>query len=194
MVVQRDGVGVEQGKALALLVHLGQALDHEPLHDAVAGVLRVGAHTGHKAHMVNGVIDVHLQRVDRELGDKVFAVKAAQYIGAFQHGKLGLLDLIVLPAGGGQLFFGDLKGVPQQGVILIDIIGLKIANCIIFGGIHGDLPLFFARRFAEQFYYTPGAETPARKYFHKKRRKPARKTPHLLENAARPDFCIEPLF
>ena len=88
VVVQRDGVGVEQGKALALLVHLGQALDHEPLHDAVAGVLRVGTHTGHKAHMVNGVVDVHLQRVDRELRDKVFSVKAAQHVRALQHGDI----------------------------------------------------------------------------------------------------------
>ena len=49
-------------------------------------------------------------------------------------------------------------------------------------------------RGAEQLYYTPGAETPARKYFHKKSCKPARKTLHLLEKAARTDFCIEPLF
>jgi hypothetical protein len=54
--------------------------------------------------------------------------------------------------------------------------------------------LSFFRRFAEQLYYTPGAETPARKYFHKKSCKPARKTPHFLEKAARTDFCIEPLF
>ena len=137
VVVQRDGVGVMQGEALALLVHLGQALDHQPLHDAVAGVLRVGAHTGDEADVVHRVVDVHLQRVDRELGDKVLAVKAAQHVGALQHGELGLLDLVVLPAGGGQLLLGHLKGVPQQGVILIEIIGLKIAVCIIFGGIHG---------------------------------------------------------
>ena len=65
--VQRDGVGVEQGEALAILVHLGQSLDHQPLHDAVAGVLRVGTHAGHKAYVIYRVVDVHFQRVDREL-------------------------------------------------------------------------------------------------------------------------------
>ena len=67
VMVQRDGVGVEQGKALALLVHLGQSLDHQPLHDTVAGVLRVGTHAGHKAYVIYRVVDVHFQRVDREL-------------------------------------------------------------------------------------------------------------------------------
>ena len=168
MMVQRDGVGVQQGKALALLVHLGQTLDHQPFHDAVAGVLRVGAHAGDKAHMVHGIVDVHLQRVDRELGDKAFAVKAAQHIGAFQHRELGLLDLVVLPAGGGQLFFGDLKGIPQQGVILIDIIGLKIADCIIFGGIHGVLPLFFQAVCRTALLYTR-SQNPGKEIFPQKK-------------------------
>ena len=146
VMVQRDGVGVEQGEALALLVHLGQSLDHQPLHDAVAGVLWVGTHAGHKAYVIYRVVDVHFQRVDRELRDEVFAVKAAQHIGAFQHRKLGLLDLVVLPAGGGKLFLGHLKGIAQQGVILIEIVGLKITVCIILGRVHDRLPLCFQRR------------------------------------------------
>ena len=91
--------------------------------------------------MVNGVIDVHLQRVDRELGDKVFSVKAAQHVRALQHGELGLLDLVVLPSGGGELIFRDLKGIAQKGVVLVQIIGLQITICIIFGRIHAKLPL-----------------------------------------------------
>ena len=156
MMVQRDGIGIQQGKALALLVHLGQPLDHQPLHDAVAGVLRVGAYAGDEAHMVHGVVDVHLQRVDCELGHQTVPIEAAQHVGTFQHRELGLLDLIVLPAGGGQLFFRDLEGIAQKRVVLVQIIGLQITICIIFGRIHAKLPLFCGQRVAEQFYYTPG--------------------------------------
>ena len=34
-----------------------------------------------------------------------------QHIGAFQHRELGLLDLVVLPAGGGKLFRSVFKGI-----------------------------------------------------------------------------------
>ena len=67
MMIQRDRIWVEQREGLALFVHLRQPLDHQVLHNAVAGVLRVGADAGHKAHMVDGIVDVHLQRVDCEL-------------------------------------------------------------------------------------------------------------------------------
>ena len=67
MMVQRDGIRVEQREGFALLVHLGQALDHQLFHDALPGVLRVGADAGDKADMVHRIVDVHLQRVDRKL-------------------------------------------------------------------------------------------------------------------------------
>ena len=92
--------------------------------------------------MVHRVVDIHFQGVDRKLGHKAVTVKAAQHICTLQHGEFGLFDLIVLPAGGSKLFFGDLKGVPQQGVILVQIVGLQITHGIIFGGIHEKLPLF----------------------------------------------------
>ncbi len=119
MMVQRDGIRVEQREGFSLLVHLGQTLDHQLFHDALPGVLRVGADAGDKADMVHRIVDVHLQRVDRKLRDEVFAIEAAQHIGALQHRELGLLDLIVLPAGGGQFLFRDLKSIPQQRVVLV---------------------------------------------------------------------------
>ena len=62
-------------------------------------------------------------------------------VRALQHGKLGLLDLVVFPSGGGELIFRDLKGIAQKGVVLVQIIGLQITICIIFGRIHAKLPL-----------------------------------------------------
>ena len=72
---------------------------------------------------------------DMRLGDEQKTVRA------LQHGELGLLDLVVLPSGGGELIFRDLKGVTQKGVVLVQIIGLQITICIIFGRIHAKLPL-----------------------------------------------------
>ena len=58
-------------------------------------------------------MDVHIQRIDGELRDELALVEAAPDVGAFQDGELGLLDVLVLP---------DLEGVPQQTVILIEIL------------------------------------------------------------------------
>ena len=121
-------------------MHLGQALDHQLFHDALAGVFRVGADAGNKADMVHRIVDVHLQRVDCELGNEGVPIEAAQHIGAFQHREFRLLDLIVLPAGRGQLFLRDLKGVAEQGVVLIQILGFQIAGLIMFGGVHHKTP------------------------------------------------------
>ena len=140
MMVQRDGIRVEQREGFALLVHLGQALDHQLFHDALPGVLRVGADAGDKADMVHRIVDVHLQRVDRKLRDEVFAIEAAQHIGALQHRELGLLDLIVLPAGGGQFLFRDLKSIPQQRVVLVQILRFEVAGGIMFCGVHDNAP------------------------------------------------------
>ena len=139
--VQRNAVWVEQGEGFALLVHLGQALDHQVLHNALPGVLRVGADTGDKAHMVDRIVDVHFQRIDGKLGHQRVSIKAAQHIGAFQHRKLGLLDLVVLPAGGGKLFFCDLKGVAEQCVVLIQILRFQITGQIMVCGVHTNTPV-----------------------------------------------------
>ena len=140
MMVQRDGIRVEQREGFSLLVHLSQALDHQLFHDALPGVFRVSADTGDKADMVHRIVDVHLQRVDRKLRDEVFAIEAAQHIGALQHRELGLLDLIVLPAGGGQFLFRDLKSIPQQRVVLVQILRFEVAGGIMFCGVHDNVP------------------------------------------------------
>ena len=141
MMVQRNAVRVKQGEGFALFVHLGQALDHQVLHNALPGVLRVGADTGDKAHMVDRIVDVHFQRIDGKLGHQRVSIKAAQYIGTFQHRELGLLDLIVLPACGSQLFFRDLKGVAEQCVVLIQILRFQITGQIMVCGVHTNTPV-----------------------------------------------------
>ena len=90
--------------------------------------------------MVHRIVDVHLQRVDCELRNEGVPIEAAQHIGAFQHREFRLLDLIVLPAGRVQLFLRDLKGVAEQGVVLIQILGFQIAGLIMFGGVHRKTP------------------------------------------------------
>ena len=141
MMVQRNAVRVEQGEGFALLVHLGQALDHQVLHNALPGVLRIGADTGDKAHMVDRIVDVHFQRIDGKLGHQRVSIKAAQNIGTFQHRELGLLDFIVLPACGSQLFFRDLKGVAEQCVVLIQILRFQITGQIMVCGVHTNTPV-----------------------------------------------------
>ena len=142
VMIQRDGVGVEQRERLALLIHPGQALDHQLFHDALPGVLRVGADTGDEADVVDFIVDVHFQRVDRELGDEGIAVKTAQHIGAFQHREFGLLDLIVFPACRRQFLLRHLKGVAEQGVILIQVVRFQIARGVMLCGVHGMIASF----------------------------------------------------
>ena len=141
MMVQRNAVRVEQGEGFALLVHLGQTLDHQVLHNALPGVLRVGADTGDKAHMVDRIVDVHFQRIDGKLGHQRVSIKAAQHIGTFQHRELRLFDLVVLPACGSQLFFRDLKGVAEQCIVLIQILRFQITGQIMVCGVHTNTPV-----------------------------------------------------
>ena len=92
--------------------------------------------------MVDFIVDVHFQRVDRELGDEGIAVKTAQHIGAFQHREFGLLDLIVFPACSRQFLLRHLKGVAEQGVILIQVVRFQIARGVMLCGVHGMIASF----------------------------------------------------
>ena len=71
---------------------------HQPLHDAAAGILRIRAHSGNKADGIHHAVDVHLQRIDRDLRYQIVSVEAAQHVRTLQHRELGLLDFIILPA------------------------------------------------------------------------------------------------
>ena len=90
---------------------------------------------------IDGLVHVHLQRVHGNLRHKRLAVEAAEHVGALENGELGLLDLIAAPSIGGQLLLGNLKGVSQQGVILLDIAGAQIANLVFCIWKHTSLPV-----------------------------------------------------
>ena len=121
---------------------MAQGLKHQPLHDAPAGVFRIGAHAGDKADGIHRTVNIGLQGIDRHLGDQGFSVEAAQHVRALQHGKFGLLDFVVLPAGVHQFLFGYLEGVSQKRVILLQILGGQGAYGVIlnaFAFVHGVL-------------------------------------------------------
>ena len=128
MAVERDGVGEEDGERLVLLAHALQALAHEPTHDALPRVLGVRADARDESHLVDGLIDVHLERVDRELRDKLVAVVAPQDVGALDDGELGLLDGVVAPAVGHELLLRHLEGVAQKRVVLVEVVHCEVAD------------------------------------------------------------------
>ena len=94
--------GMEYGNSsatgLLALTHMLEALMHQPLHDAAAGVFRIGADAGDKADGIDCAVDVHLQRIDRDLRYQIVSVEAAQHVRTLQHRELRLLDLVILPA------------------------------------------------------------------------------------------------
>ena len=133
--VQRNGIGKQHGEGLALHPHVFQTQAHQPLHDAVTRVFRIGTHAGHKANGIGLAVDIHFQRVHGDLRNQIGPVKAAQHVGPFQHRKFRLLDLVIPPARFRQLLLRHLKSVAQQLIILFQIIGGQMAHLIM--GVHG---------------------------------------------------------
>ena len=129
--VQGDGIRKQHGKGLFLFPHMAKALVHQPLHETVAGIFRVGADAGDESDGVDGVVNIGVEGIDRDLRDKGLAVKAAQHIGALQNRELGLDDLVVVPAGVEQFLLRDLEGIAQQVVVLLQVIGGKAAYLVI---------------------------------------------------------------
>ena len=103
------------------LSHSGESLHHQPFHDPVAGVLRVGAHTCDKSHRIAHAEYVHVKRVYRELRYQAFPVKASQHIRSLKHRELRLFDLVVLPACLLKLLLRHLERIAQKRVILFHI-------------------------------------------------------------------------
>ena len=130
--VQRNGIGIQQRERAVVLTHARQALYHQALHNAVPGVLRIGADAGHESHRVFRTVNVHLQRIHRELRHQVVPVKAAQHVRPLQHRELRALYLVVLPAGFGKLLLRDLECVSQQRVVLVDILYRQRPHRVIF--------------------------------------------------------------
>ena len=128
MAIQRDGVGEENGERLVLIAHAHETLAHKPAHDALTGVLRVGGNARDETDLVDGLVNVHLQRVDGKLRDKAVAVVASQDVGALDDRELGLLDGVVAPTVGHKLLLGHLEGVAQQRVVLVEVVYREVAD------------------------------------------------------------------
>ena len=126
--VQRDGVREENGERLVLLAHAHKALAHKPAHDALASILRVGGNTRDETDLVDGLVNVHLQRVDGKLRDKAVTVVAPQDVGTLDDRELGLLDGVVAPTVGHKLLLGHLEGIAQQRVVLVEVIHREVAD------------------------------------------------------------------
>ena len=107
-----------------------ETLLHQPFHQSVSRIFRIGAHAGDKPHGINGVIDVHFQRIDGDLRHQRVPVKAAQHIRTFQDREFGLLDLVAAPPAEGKILLRDLKGIAQKGVVLFKVVRFQIAYVI----------------------------------------------------------------
>ena len=136
---------------------------HQPLHNAVARVFRVGAHAGHKADGIRSAVNVHFQRIHGNLGDQVIPVEAAQHVGPLQHRELGLLDLIVPPARFRQFLLRHLKGVAKQLIILFQIVRGQMAHLII--GPDGISHAFVLLHPCVRAYYSPAAKPASMRFF-----------------------------
>ena len=121
--VERDGVGEQQRQGPAVLADAGEAQVQEVLHDSAAGVLGIRGDAGDMADIVDGGVDVHPQRVHGDLGDQLVPVPAAQDVRPLEYRELGLHDLVVPPSGAHEVLLGDLEGVAQERVVLIQVIG-----------------------------------------------------------------------
>ena len=86
--VERNGIRIQKRKRFVLAAHMRKAAIHQLLHDALAGILRIGAHTRHKADRINLAIDVHLQRIDCELRRKRLSIEAADHVRAVKDREL----------------------------------------------------------------------------------------------------------
>ena len=80
LVIQRNGIRIQQCKRLALMPHIGQALYHEFFHNAVSRILRIGADTCYKSDLKNRVVNIHFERINRKLRNECLSVKTAQHV------------------------------------------------------------------------------------------------------------------
>ena len=65
--VERNRVGIEKRKGTVVFPHARETPDHQLFHDALAGVFRVGADAGDKTDGIADTVDIHVQRINREL-------------------------------------------------------------------------------------------------------------------------------
>ena len=114
-----------------LFAHVRQTLEHQLFHDAAPCKLWVGTHRCDKGDRIRCPVNVHFQRISCKLRYEIFTGEASHDIGALQYGELGLLDLIVLPAGLKKLLLCDLECVAKQRVVLIQIVRCQIASALI---------------------------------------------------------------
>ena len=84
-------------------------------------------------------MDVHFERIDRELGHECLVIETAPDIGAFENREFGLLDIVLFPAIILKVFFRDLEGVTQQGIVLIQVGGCQFPDMKI--AFDHDIPL-----------------------------------------------------
>ena len=59
--------GIEKRKGTVVFPHARETPDHQLFHDALAGVFRVGADAGDKTDGIADTVDIHVQRINREL-------------------------------------------------------------------------------------------------------------------------------
>ena len=119
--IKRDGVRIQKRKRAAAAAHICEALYHEPLHDASAGILGVCAYARYEPDWKDRAVYIHIERVYRKLRDEGLAVEAAEYVCTLKDGEFRLLYLIVAPSCLGKILLGDLKCVSQQGVVLVEV-------------------------------------------------------------------------
>lgn len=102
-----------KGKRLVAIAHPRKTLSHKLLHDTMACVLRIRAHTCDKAYLVALTIYIHIKRIYRKLSHKllfvVYDIEAAKHISSLKHRKLRLLDFIIFPTGLGKICLCYLK-------------------------------------------------------------------------------------
>ena len=111
-----------------LFAHVRQTLEHQLFHDAAPCKLRVGAYGCDKGDRIRCPVNVHFQRISCKLRYEIFTGEASHDIGALQYRELGLLDLIVLPAGLKKLLLRDLECIAKQRILLIQIVRCQIAD------------------------------------------------------------------
>ena len=126
--VQRDGIRIQQRQRLPVFAHFRQTALHEFRHQSHTGIFRIGRHARDESDGVHGGMDVHFQRIDRELRNEGLAVETAPDVGAFQNREFRLLDVVFFPSVILKVLFRDLEGVTQQGVVLVQIVGCQFPD------------------------------------------------------------------
>ena len=140
LTVEGEGVGAEEGDELPLLAHVLEAFAHQAVGKAAPRVLRIGRHPRDAAHLQDLALDVDLHGVDHDLGGELVAVEPAQHISLREHGQLFALDFLFRPAGLDHLGRGDLEGVAQERVELLQIALVQLAHRKTVVALHNSSP------------------------------------------------------